>query len=228
MLYVAGQSGEFARQSPLLGLQLADGRSEILAELCGTIVGDRISGQWPVVIQIVQGPAELGLLADAAALELPVPVVVMGARLAVEDLVAALRTGVCDVVFKPLTASAVLAAYQRARRRLLPRVPGAERPGQTPPAPATGPPSTDRRWHWHPAELERPETQVTIPLVGDYELVEEQLVEQVVGRYAGNKAAAARALGMHRRTLYRVLARQQTKRPENAASEPGEPAVALD
>ena len=46
---------------------------------------------------------------------------------------------------------------------------------------------------------------VSIPLTGDLKAMESYMIREVVKRHGGNKAAAARALGMHRRTLYRVL-----------------------
>jgi two-component system response regulator HydG len=46
---------------------------------------------------------------------------------------------------------------------------------------------------------------ISVPLVGDLRTIERCVVREVVRRLGGNKAAAARALGMHRRTLYRVL-----------------------
>ncbi len=46
---------------------------------------------------------------------------------------------------------------------------------------------------------------ISVPLAGDLKAMECHLIREVVRRHGGNKAAAARALGMHRRTLYRVL-----------------------
>jgi DNA-binding NtrC family response regulator len=46
---------------------------------------------------------------------------------------------------------------------------------------------------------------VSIPIVGNLRSIERSLIREVLRRCGGNKAAAARALGMHRRTLYRVL-----------------------
>ena len=46
---------------------------------------------------------------------------------------------------------------------------------------------------------------VPVPLVGDLRQMERFLVDQVILRSGGNKAAAARRLGLHRRTLYRIL-----------------------
>jgi DNA-binding NtrC family response regulator len=46
---------------------------------------------------------------------------------------------------------------------------------------------------------------VTVPLGGDLKEMERHIVREMIQRCHGNKAAAARALGMHRRTLYRLL-----------------------
>ena len=46
---------------------------------------------------------------------------------------------------------------------------------------------------------------ITVPLAGDLKEIERYVIREVVRRQGGNKAQAARALGMHRRTLYRLL-----------------------
>ena len=46
---------------------------------------------------------------------------------------------------------------------------------------------------------------IEVPLSGNLRSIEGHVVREIVRRHGGNKAAAARALGMHRRTLYRVL-----------------------
>ncbi len=46
---------------------------------------------------------------------------------------------------------------------------------------------------------------VSVPLVGGLKQIEQYLVHEVIRRCRGNKAAAARSLGLHRRTLYRLL-----------------------
>ncbi|MBL9125665.1 MAG: helix-turn-helix domain-containing protein, partial [Planctomycetaceae bacterium] len=46
---------------------------------------------------------------------------------------------------------------------------------------------------------------ITIPLTGDLKIIERQIISEVIKRCQGNKAAAARALGLHRKTLYRLL-----------------------
>jgi DNA-binding NtrC family response regulator len=44
-----------------------------------------------------------------------------------------------------------------------------------------------------------------LPLVGGLKAMERWIIEEMIHRCRGNKAAAARALGLHRRTLYRML-----------------------
>jgi DNA-binding NtrC family response regulator len=46
---------------------------------------------------------------------------------------------------------------------------------------------------------------MAVPLAGDLKAIERHIIREMVRRCGGNKAAAARALGMHRRTLYRIL-----------------------
>jgi DNA-binding NtrC family response regulator len=46
---------------------------------------------------------------------------------------------------------------------------------------------------------------ISVPLAGGLKQIERRVIEAVIDRCRGNKAAAARALGLHRRTLYRLL-----------------------
>ena len=46
---------------------------------------------------------------------------------------------------------------------------------------------------------------ISVPLAGGLKEMELALINEVVRRCRGNKAAAARALKLHRRTLYRLL-----------------------
>jgi DNA-binding NtrC family response regulator len=46
---------------------------------------------------------------------------------------------------------------------------------------------------------------ITVPLSGDLKIIERHIINEVIKRCQGNKAAAARQLGLHRKTLYRLL-----------------------
>ncbi|WP_417383680.1 sigma-54-dependent transcriptional regulator [Gimesia sp.] len=52
------------------------------------------------------------------------------------------------------------------------------------------------------------EETISVPFLGDLKQMERHMVSEVVKRCGGNKAAAARTLGMHRRTLYRILSNE--------------------
>ena len=58
---------------------------------------------------------------------------------------------------------------------------------------------------------------ISVPLVGGLKRMERSIIDEVIQRCRGNKAAAARALGMHRRTLYRLLEDDQPGKVEQAA-----------
>jgi DNA-binding NtrC family response regulator len=51
---------------------------------------------------------------------------------------------------------------------------------------------------------------ITIPYAGDLKIIERSIVSEVISRYNGNKSAAARALGLHRKTLYRILENERS------------------
>ena len=52
---------------------------------------------------------------------------------------------------------------------------------------------------------ETPSDSITVPLTGDLKIIERHIISEVIKRCQGNKAAAARLLGLHRKTLYRLL-----------------------
>jgi DNA-binding NtrC family response regulator len=58
---------------------------------------------------------------------------------------------------------------------------------------------------------------LAVPLAGGLKQIERAVIAAVIQRCRGNKAAAARVLGLHRRTLYRLL------EDDAAANEPGKP-----
>ena len=58
---------------------------------------------------------------------------------------------------------------------------------------------------------------VTVPLEGDLKKIQRQIVREVIDRCSGNKAAAARSLGLHRKTIYRLL-QEDNPLPETTAA----------
>ncbi len=71
-----------------------------------------------------------------------------------------------------------------------------------------------------PAATDAVET-ITIPYAGDLRIIERSIVSEVINRYNGNKSAAARALGLHRKTLYRILEDERhSERIRSSASWP--------
>lgn len=105
-----------------------------------------------------------------------------------EDVAQAWRLGASDIVFVPLTRLGLRAALQRALEG-----------GKNRLAPLDDKPADPQ------AVAAKAEIRVTIPLEGDFDDVQRTLVHEVIRRFDGNKAAAARALGLHRRTLYRMI-----------------------
>jgi len=133
------------------------------------------------------------LLAELKSRRLPTASVVTGKKITVERLAEAFRLGASDVVFKPVTHFGLQTALRRAQQHTPSPAPyQAISPEQT--ADITPPPT--------PTSVE---PSVTVPLTGDFQGIQRKIVEEAILRFDGNKAAAARALGMHRRTLYRVL-----------------------
>jgi len=52
---------------------------------------------------------------------------------------------------------------------------------------------------------------VAVPMSGGLMAMELAIVEEVIHRCRGNKAAAARTLRLHRRTLYRILKKRKPR-----------------
>lgn len=46
---------------------------------------------------------------------------------------------------------------------------------------------------------------ITVPFEGDFKEIQRQIIREAINRCSGNKAAAARSLGLHRKTIYRLL-----------------------
>ncbi|HZZ73874.1 MAG TPA: response regulator [Pirellulales bacterium] len=163
----------------------------------------------------------ISLLVSAQQLRPEVAGVVMTDRPSIESCVEAMRNGARDYLFKPISAQKVQAAWQRLARRFGPilgahaTVANSERADaereQTERASAAfrlDPPHALGRTSLGEPLADTNENSLTVPLHGDLKEIERNLVRQVVRRFDGNKTAAAKALGMHRKTLYRVLERE--------------------
>ncbi len=141
----------------------------------------------------------ISLIADARQISPRIVVVVVSGDTTPESVVQAMRLGVCDYVFKPATTSKILTAFERARTE-----------AQKSACPPVGVALSDAETTSEKQIANTTGAQtVTVPLVGDLKAIERQLLKEVIWRCDGNKAAAARTLGMHRRTLYRMLAENE-------------------
>lgn len=59
---------------------------------------------------------------------------------------------------------------------------------------------------WLPAEpVVENGSKLVIPLVGDLKTINRNIISASIEQHHGNKSAAARALGLHRKTMYRIL-----------------------
>jgi len=68
--------------------------------------------------------------------------------------------------------------------------------------------------------------KISVPLAGGLKEIERYVIKEVIRRCRGNKAAAARSLGLHRRTLYRLLkARPQAEDKPGTTSRPVDPFI---
>ncbi|MFH1919106.1 MAG: sigma 54-interacting transcriptional regulator, partial [Planctomycetota bacterium] len=59
---------------------------------------------------------------------------------------------------------------------------------------------------------------ITVALEGDFKNIQRQIIREVIHRCSGNKAAAARSLGLHRKTIYRLLQEDDAPPVETAAA----------
>jgi two-component system response regulator RegA len=125
----------------------------------------------------------LGLIWEARRLRPDLRCVILADRATLETSIEALRFGVCDLIQKPIARIPLLTALDRALG-----------------AGATNPPPTVA-----PEESGSTPEVISVPLGGSLKQIERRLIEEVIHRHDGNKTAAARALGMHRKALYRLL-----------------------
>jgi DNA-binding NtrC family response regulator len=66
--------------------------------------------------------------------------------------------------------------------------------------------------------------KISVPLAGGLKEIERYVIKEVIRRCRGNKAAAARSLGLNRRKLYRLLeGRPQAENEPGSASRPADP-----
>lgn len=114
--------------------------------------------------------------------------VAVGAKITAEQLAEALRLGICDVIFKPFTYHGVAAAFRRAVCLAGRETPSAAQTRQS----RDDLPSSDV-------------LGVLVPLKGDYGAIQKKVIHAAIHRFDGNKTAAAKALGLQRRRLYRLL-----------------------
>jgi DNA-binding NtrC family response regulator len=109
----------------------------------------------------------------------------------------AIRLDVVDFLTKPFVLQDLEASLARAQERLRALAPGAQRAASAASADLAG---IDE----HPAESEEPATLAE---------VEREHILAVLARHGGNRAAAARDLGISERTLYYRLGHYQRRNP---------------
>lgn len=161
----------------------------------------------------------LALVEDMRRRGCQTPVVFMTAGASFESAVEALRLGAIDYLVKPLTAKDIARALSRvatAGRRLktVRPTPAAEpTPRSTPcraleEANAFGCHDSEMPSYLSAATANRmagEAQKIEIRVEGDLRAIERQIIREVIRTCDGNKAAAARRLGLHRKTLYRLL-----------------------
>jgi DNA-binding NtrC family response regulator len=153
------------------------------------------------------------LIALARSYSTEYSLVVMTRRPSLESAVEAVRVGACDYLVKPLTSDKIETACKRALAGRF-GAPQSAGPGAldlvsqprlasvATPAGESSSAEQDRR-RFDPALPA--EMTVTVPLVGDFRKISQCVAREALVKFQGNKTAAARALGMHRKTLYRLL-----------------------
>ncbi|MBX9789800.1 MAG: response regulator [Pirellulales bacterium] len=146
------------------------------------------------------------------------PVIFMTATASFDSAVEALRLGAVDYLIKPLTAQGIVQALSRAavaQRRIKARRPQPE-PAKKPSPTLLALDDAHAFGCDEEAEGTRQATvtgssiaggapTIQVRLEGDLRAIERQIIREVIRSCDGNKAAAARQLGLHRKTLYRLL-----------------------
>ncbi|HEX4142354.1 MAG TPA: response regulator [Pirellulales bacterium] len=122
--------------------------------------------------------------------------VVVAAHASLETSIEALRHRVADFVLKPISELKIVSALERARSSRNRSVGGEQRNSLTGQIPNGATRSL------HAAHGEGAKQGV---LGGNLRDWKQRLVREAVSECHGNKAAAAQALGISRRTLYRIL-----------------------
>jgi DNA-binding NtrC family response regulator len=140
--------------------------------------------------------------------------VVMTRHPSIESAVDAVRMGACDYLAKPLSPEEIQTACQRALGLSAePSDPVAStsllelvHPERLAELTFQNAASVEVQYHQQRFDSAVPaEMTVNVPLVGDFRKISQCLVREALVKFHGNKAAAARALGIHRKTLYRLL-----------------------
>ena len=122
--------------------------------------------------------------------------VVVAAHASLETSIEALRHRVADFVLKPISDLKIASALERARASRDRQIDGEHRTA----APDHSSAIANRTLHFAHAAGSRQGA-----LGGNLRDWKQHLVRNAVNQFQGNKAAAAHALGISRRTLYRIL-----------------------
>jgi len=130
--------------------------------------------------------AGLSLVAEARRIHPRLPVTIVTGEGSIEDTIDAFRSGVADFIIKPICQSAVATAWNRMLA------------GSAQPSTGGGRGIAD-------AAAKDDADAMSIPVNTSLKQIEKHAVREVIYRLDGNKAAAARALGIHRKALYRLL-----------------------
>ena len=147
------------------------------------------------------------------------PVIFMTGHASFDSAVEALRLGAIDYLVKPLTAKDIARALSRAaaagrRLKTMRLAPAADSTTRSTPcraleeANACGCHDSEMLPYLSVSTADRmagDSPTIEIRVEGDLRAIERQIIREVIRTCDGNKAAAARRLGLHRKTLYRLL-----------------------